>query len=135
MELVVILVILLIVLRTGVPGLRAFFSHMEISGALRTATLAMQSARYQALRLNKRVKLQLLEDRFLLMEKQGKYWKMFYAFEPVKNVSLRMSAFPVFSPYGTVGPLCSVYVENSRRRYKISISMAGRIKVTELEVP
>lgn len=132
LELIVVLVILSLVLYLGVPGVGAFFNHIEINSGLRMATVALQSARYKSILLNKRIKLQLAGQQFLLMEKQSGKWQMIFAFEPVSNVSLRMSAFPVFSPYGTVSPLCSIYVKNDRRQYKISISMAGRIKVAEL---
>ena len=134
-EMLVALVILSLVICLIVPGLNGYFSHMEINDGLRAATSALQTARYRAIRHNKRIKLQFNKDRFLLLEKQGRYWKKFYEFKPVRNITLTMSAYPVFSPFGSVSPLCSIYVENQHRKYKISLSMAGRIKVIELKPP
>jgi prepilin-type N-terminal cleavage/methylation domain-containing protein len=135
LELMVVLVLLSLALTVTVPGLRSYFNRMEISTGLRTATVAIHTARFRAIRHNKRIKLKWLDGRFVLMEKPDRDWLTVYAFKPVRNISFSMSAYPVFSPYGSVSPLCSIYVENTRRRYKVTISMAGRVKVTELESP
>jgi prepilin-type N-terminal cleavage/methylation domain-containing protein len=39
---------------------------------------------------------------------------------------------PIFHPRGTVSNLASIFVQNSRGQYKISIAISGRIKVTEM---
>jgi prepilin-type N-terminal cleavage/methylation domain-containing protein len=39
---------------------------------------------------------------------------------------------PIFHPRGTVSNLASIFVQNSRGKYKISIAISGRIKVIEM---
>jgi hypothetical protein len=129
----VTITLLSLIVTMSIPGLKSFFSRMEVSNALRTVTCAFSAARYESVRKNRRVKVSMKGEKFFLMEKKGGYWKEFRSFQLDKAVSVSMNASPVFSPYGSVAPLCSVYVENVNYRYKITISMAGRIKVSQLE--
>jgi len=128
-----------LVLTIAVPGLDSYMRRMEVNSGVRAITASLSTARYQAILKNKRVRwsieegLEGKENRIVLKDKQGSRWVQFMSFRLDKKVSFFAKTSPVFSPYGTVAPLCSVYVGNSFYRYKISISMAGRIKVIQLE--
>ncbi|MCP5049115.1 MAG: hypothetical protein GY940_18240 [bacterium] len=133
LELFVSLGIFSLILTIGVSGFRAFFSRMEVANGVNTVPSAFGRGRYESIQRNKRVKVSMEEFEIRLMEKKDGQWEVFHRFTLDKKVSFTMNAFPVFSPYGSVSPLCSVYVENEAYRYKITISMAGRIKVVRLK--
>jgi Tfp pilus assembly protein FimT len=126
-------------LTVAVPGFTSYMRRMEVNNVVRTVTASLSTARYKAIMKNKRVKWTIEEttgdtgNQVVLKDKQGSYWVEFMTFRLNPNVSCFAKTSPVFSPYGTVSPLCSIYVSNRFYRYKISISMAGRIKVSQLE--
>ena len=130
-ELLVALCILSLVGMAGVPMFKASVKRWEVSSGVRTVTTALSTARYNAIKMNRSVKFCIENNRVLLKEKKGTLWCTFSSFEAEKDVSLTINASPVFSPIGSVAPLCSIYVSNEHYHYKITLSSAGRIKVTE----
>jgi prepilin-type N-terminal cleavage/methylation domain-containing protein len=50
----------------------------------------------------------------------------------LEGVKIIANNSPIFHPRGTVSNLASIFVQNSRGKYKISIAISGRIKVTEM---
>lgn len=132
-ELLVVLCLLSILITLGIPAFKSFFIQWEASGGVRTATTALSYARYDAVKMNRSVKFCIEDNQILLKEKRSGVWEPFRSFDVEKNVSLTINSSPVFSPTGSVAPLCSIYVENERYCYKITISIAGRIKVTTIK--
>lgn len=49
------------------------------------------------------------------------------------GVTLEANNSPVFHPQGTVSNLASIYIFNSWGKYRISISISGRIKALKLQ--
>lgn len=131
-ELLVALCILSLIGMVGVPMFKASLERWEVSGSVRTVTSALSTARYDAIKMNRSVKFCIENNRVVLKEKRGTLWCTFSSFEVEKDVSLTINASPVFSPIGSVAPLCSIYVRNEHYQYKITLSSAGRIKVIEV---
>ncbi len=131
-ELLVAVCILALAITMGANIFKASFSRWEASGGVRTVTAAMSTARYNAIKMNRSVKFCIEDNRVLLKEKVSGRWKTFMHFDVDDNVSLSINSSPVFSPSGFASPLCSIYVENRHYRYKITLSIAGRIKVVRL---
>jgi len=52
-----------------------------------------------------------------------------------EGVFIEATNSPIFHPRGTVSNLASIMISNSWGKYKISIAISGRIKVTQLEEP
>jgi len=50
----------------------------------------------------------------------------------LKGVNIEANNRPTFHPQGTVSNLASIYISNSWGRYKITIAISGRIKITRL---
>jgi type IV fimbrial biogenesis protein FimT len=132
LELFTVVGIISLVLTMAVPNYKSFYSRMEIRSGLRTVTMALNTARYKAIQLNKRVKFTMEGDRIVLKEMINRRWVELRHFGLEEKVSFSINSSPVFSPTGSVSPLCSIYVANRDYRYKITISMAGRIKVAEI---
>ncbi len=133
-ELLVVLSILSIIVTIGIPTFKSSFSRWEVTSGVRTVTSALSTARYNAIKMNRSVKFCIEENRVLLKEKKGKVWETFLPFDVDEAVSLTINSSPVFSPTGYVSPLCSIYVKNEHYRYKITLSIAGRIKIVKLNI-
>jgi type II secretory pathway pseudopilin PulG len=132
-ELLVALCILSLAGMLGIPMFKASVERWEVSGNVRTVTSALSTARYDAIKMNRSVKFCIENNRVLLKEKSGTVWVTFMTFEVEKGVTLSINASPVFTPIGSVAPLCSIYVWNEHYQYKITLSSAGRIKVMEIK--
>lgn len=132
-ELLVALCIFSLAGMVGVPMFKASVERWDVAGSVRTVTSALSTSRYNAIKMNRSVKFCIENNRVLLKEKRGTIWCPFSSFEVDKDVSLTTNASPVFSPIGTVAPLCTIDVRNVHYHYKIALSSAGRIKVTEIK--
>jgi Tfp pilus assembly protein FimT len=132
MELLVALCILALAGMVGIPRFRASVERWEVSGSVRTVTSALSTARYDAIKMNRSGKFCIENNRVLLKEKSGTVWVTFMSFEVDKDVTLSVNASPVFSPIGTVAPLCTIYVKNEHYQHKISLSIMGRVKVVKV---
>lgn len=69
--------------------------------------------------------------------KVEKFDESLKAWHPVEmnvlgGVILQANNSPTFYPVGTVSNLATIYIFNSRGKYKISIAITGRIKTTML---
>jgi hypothetical protein len=128
----VILVILFLIILVGIPTFTSIIARWEASTGVRTVTAAMYTARYNAVKMNRPVKFCIENNRIMLKEKRNNVWKPFWPFEVEEGVSISSNESPVFSPTGFASPLCSIYVETERYRFKITLSIAGRIKVLKL---
>jgi len=133
MELLAVTAILGIMLAMGILGLRSFHLRAEAINGVRCVTAAMQTARYRAIGDNRRIRLVQGERGGLELEvlKNGE-WCPEKRIPLPEGVEIKLNARPVFYPEGHVVPLCSAYVTIGRYHRRVSISQAGRIKVTSL---
>jgi prepilin-type N-terminal cleavage/methylation domain-containing protein len=131
-ELLIGLGIFSLVVMVSAPGFKSFYCRMEISNGLRIVTCALNSARYDSIMMNVSVKVTLEGDRIVLKQKTSSGWEELKDFKLEKNVWFSFNASPIFYPSGSIVPLCSIFVWNERYSYKITISSAGQIKITEL---
>jgi Tfp pilus assembly protein FimT len=137
-EMFVALAVISVVITMGMPGFNSYLKRMEVRNTLRTITGVLNTARFKAIMLNKGVKF-CIEDKneeemvIRLKEKKDSNWEKFMEFSLEKKVSVTSNASPIFYPNGSIVPLCSILVENEVYHYKITISIAGRIKITEMK--
>jgi prepilin-type N-terminal cleavage/methylation domain-containing protein len=135
-EFFIAIALISILFAMGIPGFDLYFKRITLNNTLRAITAGLNTARYKAIMLNKKVKFCIEEEdtekRIILKEKRKNRWQELLHFDLEKEIYVYINAAPVFSPNGAVAPLCSVYVENDLSSYKITISSAGRIKVMEL---
>ncbi|UCH92523.1 MAG: hypothetical protein JSV88_19815 [Candidatus Aminicenantes bacterium] len=150
-EILVTVAIISLVISMGMPAFNSHLKRMELKTTLRTVTGVMNTARYKSIMMNQGVKF-CIEDKYeqeeeagdeeveeekelviRLKRKKGSYWKEFMEFDLEKNVTVSINSDPIFYPNGSVAPLCSIYVGNEVSQYKITISIAGRVKITEIK--
>lgn len=111
------------------PGLGPFFSRLEVHSALRAITSGLSAARYQAIRDNRPVRVEVSGVRLLLSRDDGLGWRVIRSFELGGRLAIRANSRPVFSPLGNVSPLCTISVLRERRVWRVVVSMYGRVKV------
>jgi Tfp pilus assembly protein PilE len=116
----------------GFSGFKSFQHHTRTNNAIRTVTSAFNTARYRAIEHNKSIRVSLENNRLVLKLKKGEEWLPYLDFQLPPGQAATMNASPVFFPTGYASPLCTVTIKNSRDEHRITISIAGRIKVTKL---
>ena len=132
MELLLTLSIILILVSLGIPQLKSLLIRLEVQNGVRSVTIAISRARYEAIRNNRSIKLCVEKNQMLLVEKKADGWSVFLPLKKKKNVIITANTNPVFSPLGSVSPLCSFKITNKHFCFKVTISIAGRIKVKEI---
>jgi len=114
---------------TIVPGMQSFFTRLEINTGLRTITAALNTARYQAIQENRPVRVEIVLGCLQLSVDNGQGWQVTRSFDVSEKLSIRANSRPVFSPLGSVSPLCTITLETQKRIFRVVLSMYGRIKV------
>jgi prepilin-type N-terminal cleavage/methylation domain-containing protein len=131
-ELLVTLTIFSLLIALGVPGFKSFSKQVKITNSIRTVTLALTTARYKAIDDNRSIKLKVENNKLVLLKKRNNTWEAFMNFDPGDNAAVTINTSPVFSPEGYITPLCSIYINCFEAKHKVTVSLAGRLKVTEL---
>ncbi len=131
LEILVALSIISLVFTMGVRQFRTFFSRLEAVNGVRAVTVALSTARYNAIKMNCSVKLFVTEHQLELKKKVNKKWEKFLSMDVSKGVLMSINAAPVFFSSGYAAPSCSIYINNENHHYKVSLSFAGRIKTVE----
>jgi prepilin-type N-terminal cleavage/methylation domain-containing protein len=116
----------------GFSGFKSFQHHTRTSNAIRTVTSAFNTARYRAIEHNNSIRVSLENSRLILKQKTGGEWEPYLDFQLPPGQAATMNASPVFYPTGYASPLCTVIIKNNRDEYRITISIAGRIKVIKV---
>ena len=129
LELLVTVGLLSLLFTMMVPGMKSFFARMEMHAALRTVTVALNTARYWAVRDNQPVRAEVGPGYVSLSRDDGHGWRVLRSFELSGRLSVGANGRPVFSPLGSVSPLCTITLQQERRVCRVVLSMYGRLKV------
>jgi prepilin-type N-terminal cleavage/methylation domain-containing protein len=132
-ELLIAVILLSALFLVGFTGFQSFLDSARTTHAIRAVTSAFSSARYRAIQENKSVKVCLEKNQLVLKQKRDNQWQACSHVNFGEKIEVSMNASPVFSPTGFVSPLCSVHIKSEKHLYKITLSMAGRIKVTKIK--
>jgi prepilin-type N-terminal cleavage/methylation domain-containing protein len=128
-ELLVTVALFAFLLLGVLPGLQSFFIRLEINSGLRTVTAALNTARYQAIRENQPVRVEIVPGRLQLSVDSGQGWQVTRSFDLHGKLKVHANSRPVFSPLGNVSPLCTITLEKETRIFRIVLSMYGKISV------
>jgi hypothetical protein len=127
---------LLIVCTIGAVGLvavhsgwRAVHASIAMSQAVREVTQAWQSARAMAMESRHAMRAKGDDRGVLVQEVDGAGWKTRATFAFPSGVRMVANASPVFQANGFAAPLCTVELKGDRQRARITLSIAGRIRV------
>lgn len=114
------------------------FLHLSpkyrLISAVREIHSRMNYARYRAVFKGTKVRIYLEADGYTIQtyNPTGASW----ASSPkvyLEGVIIEANNSPTFHPIGTVSNLASIYVSNTWGKYKISLAISGRVKVTMLQ--
>ena len=130
-ELLVATYLLSLFLLLGVPGFKSFLARTRIRSNVQLVYSALNNARYQAIKRNVRVKVDLQDQTIFLKVKEGKYWHPFRYITLHEGIRISSNGSPVFHPTGRASPLCSFLLDYKHLRYKVSLAITGRLKVTQ----
>lgn len=91
-------------------------------------------ARYKAVFSGEKVRVRFEPPIYLIERFDEDYetWVLVLKNFP-DGVMVKANNSPVFHPGGTVSNLASIYVSNSWGKYKVTVAITGRIKITLLE--
>lgn len=131
MESLISLSIISFFISFSIINFKPFFSRIEFNTGVRNIVSSLNMARYRSIRTGRNVKFGLKNNSVRLLEKIGKKWVL-YSSRRLKNIKAETNSSPVFHPAGNVSPLCSITVGNRYYSSKISLSIAGRIKIRRL---
>ena len=93
----------------------------------------MNYARYKS--IFKGVKVRIRFNRASYLIEKYKATQSMWESEPevfLEGVNIQANNSPTFHPVGTVSNLASIYISNSWGKYKITIAISGRVKVTQI---
>lgn len=113
----------------AVPALQSLFARLEMHTALRAVSAGLNAARYQAIQENRPVRAEIVPGCLQLSVDNGMGWNVIRTFDLSEKLAIRANSRPVFSPLGSVSPLCTVTLESRRKVCRVVISMYGRIRV------
>jgi prepilin-type N-terminal cleavage/methylation domain-containing protein len=91
-------------------------------------------ARYKSITKGEKYKISFEDNAYTIEkfnESQGQ-WKR-DLWNLCEGVLIESTNSPIFHPKGTVSNLASIMISNSWGKYKISIAISGRIKITQLD--
>lgn len=132
-EILVVLSLVGLLLVIAVPSFNGTVSRWEINQGVRTVTSSLSTARFHAVSMKCSIKFIVEEGRRIVLNKKiNNRWTPYKAIELNSPVTISSNASPVFAPTGLASPLCTIRVETEYYKYKITLSMAGRIKVSRV---
>lgn len=129
LELLVALLIVGMLWSIAIPAFKSFFIRARVEHSVRTVNVALSVARYDAIQWNRSIKVEFnaKQNAIVLKRKENNIWTGYKRFDINEDVFVAFNNAPVFSPYGTAAPLCSINIRYDVFIYKITISMAGLI--------
>ena len=132
-ELLVYLCLFAMLIMISSLSLRTFRDDAKLSNAVRTVVSALNSARYLALDRYYRIRVVQSGKAIFLQRKKDGVWIPFRKYSVNQSISIDFNNRPVFSPMGSVAPLCSIIISNHQKSYKTTLSMGGRIKTVQIK--
>ncbi len=131
-ELVVSVFMLFLILSFTIPATKSFFSRIEIMRAVHSVTATLSEARYLSLEKSRKIRYLISGKLIKLQIYDGEKWETTISRNILGEIKININSKPIFSPSGTIAPLCSVEIRNNRYCYKVTVSFAGRIKIKKI---
>jgi prepilin-type N-terminal cleavage/methylation domain-containing protein len=105
----------------------------RLKSAVREINSRLNYARYKAIFEGVKVRIKFDEHSYTIetYDEEKNEWRRGREYF-LNGVILQANNSPTFHPVGTVSNLASIYISNSWGKYKITLAISGRIKVSEL---
>ena len=105
----------------------------RLNSAAREINSRLNYARYKSIFEGVKVRLKFDQHSYTIetYDEEKNEWRRERQYF-LRGVTLQANNSPTFHPVGTVSNLASIYISNSWGKYKISLAISGRIKITRL---
>jgi len=105
----------------------------RLQSAIWEINSCLNVARYRSIVNGMKIRLKFNASNYTIevYDDHTKEWKLEKK-HFLEGVFIKANNTPIFHPLGTVSNLASIYVFNSWGKYKVTIAISGRIKVTKL---
>lgn len=133
LETIITCFILAVIISLFSLGFRNFSSQYKLKKAAWEIYSRLNYARYKAIFRMVKVKVKFESHSYLLQKynNQKQEWvNDEWGF--LEGVNIQANNSPIFHPTGTVSNLASIYISNANGRYRITLAISGRIKITSL---
>ncbi len=127
LEILVSLIIISIGISISINISSSISQNIKTKNALREIKQLIRQTRYKSMKSGCKHKIYALGNNLILEKEEKEKWVMKDKIT-FPDFSLKSSAKSVFFPEGNIIPLNSIYLYNKIYTYKITISIAGRIK-------
>jgi len=133
---IIVLAILGLLLAFTWPSLSKVRRRYELEMAVWEIHARMNQLRYQAIRESIPYRLKIYPNRYSIEKYDRISNEMSWV--PVttaliSGASLEANNSPAFYPEGTVSNLTTILIQNSAGKYRLTLAISGRIKVTRLK--
>jgi len=133
---IIVLAILGLLLAFSWPSISKVRSRYELEMAVWEIHARMNQLRYQAIREGVPYRLKIYPNRYSI-EKYDRIatpatW-VSVSSALISGASLEANNSPAFYPEGTVSNLATILIQNSAGKYRLTLAISGRIKVTRLK--
>ena len=133
LDLVITLSLLSILLCISLPFSKKMGLKYLLKSTTREICANLNYARYKSIFQKTKYRVRFFEKNYAVERYNSikKKWEI-EKINILRNVIVNTNNNPVFHPNGTVSNLASIYISNSTGKYKITIAISGRIKISKL---
>ena len=105
----------------------------RLKSAVREINSRLNYARYKSIFEGVKVRIKFDQHSYVIetYDEEKNEWRREREYF-VRGVTIQANNSPTFHPVGTVSNLASIYISNSWGKYKITLAISGRIKVTKI---
>ncbi|MDH5467720.1 MAG: hypothetical protein OEY25_09910 [Candidatus Aminicenantes bacterium] len=133
METVIALLVVALIAVVASTSFLSYAPKYRLLSAVRKVHSRLNYARYKAIFEGKKVRLKFESNGYTVekYDEDRKEWKR-ETRSILEGVTIQANNNPVFHPQGTVSNLASIIISNSWGKYRVTLAISGRIKVTQL---
>jgi len=133
METVIALLVVALIVVVASTSFLSYAPKYRLLSAVRKVHSRLNYARYKAIFEGKKVRLKFESNGYTVekYDEDRKEWKR-ETRSILEGVTIQANNNPVFHPQGTVSNLASIIISNSWGKYRVTLAISGRIKVTQL---
>ena len=133
METVIALLVVALIVVVASTSFLSYAPKYRLLSAVRKVHSRLNYARYKARLEGKKVRLKFESNGYTVekYDEDRKEWKR-ETRSILEGVTIQANNNPVFHPQGTVSNLASIIISNSWGKYRVTLAISGRIKVTQL---
>ena len=131
-EILLVLFVAAFIIFIGASSFAHLIPKYRLHGAVWEVSAKLNEARYAAVLKGAPVRMRLSGSTYCLERQNaedGSWLRL--SGRRLEGVVLRANNMPIFHPQGTVSNLATIWIENSFARYKITLAITGRVKVTK----